>query len=102
MEENYVNPPTQPVQQSTQTQYVPPVQQLAPSTEIGLGDWLITMLLLAIPVLNIIMLFVWGFGGGTPPSKANFAKAALIWMVIGVILSLMFMSSLAALFAGFR
>lgn len=45
-------------------------------------DWLVTMLILIIPVVNLIMLFVWAFGGGANPSKSNYAKAALLWMVI--------------------
>lgn len=59
-------------------------------------DWLITMLIMIIPVVNLIMLFVWAFGGGVNPNKANYAKAALLWMVIGFVLSLVFMF----LFAG--
>ncbi|WP_088830793.1 hypothetical protein [Paenibacillus tyrfis] len=45
-------------------------------------DWLVTLLILIIPVVNLIMLFVWAFGGGANPSKSNYAKAALIWMAI--------------------
>ncbi|WP_010495241.1 hypothetical protein [Paenibacillus elgii] len=59
-------------------------------------DWLITMLIMIIPLVNLIMLFVWAFGGGENPSKANYAKATLIWMVIGFAFSLVFM----ILFAG--
>ncbi|MCP3774091.1 hypothetical protein NLX71_12335 [Paenibacillus sp. MZ04-78.2] len=59
-------------------------------------DWLITMLIMIIPLVNLIMLFVWAFGGGENPSKSNYAKATLIWMVIGVALSIVFM----ILFAG--
>jgi len=68
--------------------------------EISLGDWVLTLLILAIPLLNIVMLCVWAFGGGTHPSKSNFAKAALLWMVIGFVLSIMFMSSLIAALGG--
>lgn len=49
---------------------------------ISTGDWVLTFLISAIPIVNIIMLFVWGFGAGTPASKSNWAKAALIWMAI--------------------
>ena len=45
---------------------------------VSTGDWVLTLFLTAIPIVGIIMLFVWGFGSGTNPSKANFAKAALI------------------------
>jgi heme/copper-type cytochrome/quinol oxidase subunit 2 len=49
---------------------------------VALGDWMITMLICVIPIVNIIMLFVWGFGSNTHPSKANWAKATLIWFAI--------------------
>lgn len=53
---------------------------------VSVKDWMLTILLMAIPVVGIIMLFVWAFGGGTNPSKANFAKASLLWAVIGVVI----------------
>jgi hypothetical protein len=49
---------------------------------VALGEWMITMLICAIPIVNIIMLFIWGFGSNTQPSKANWAKATLIWFAI--------------------
>ncbi|KIL42345.1 hypothetical protein SD70_01315 [Gordoniibacillus kamchatkensis] len=57
---------------------------------ISLKEWMITILLLAIPLVNIIMLFVWAFGGGANPSKSNYAKAALIWAAIGIVLYIIF------------
>jgi heme/copper-type cytochrome/quinol oxidase subunit 2 len=53
---------------------------------VTLGEWMITMLIMVIPVVNIVMLFVWAFGDGTNPSKSNWAKAQLIWMLIFVVL----------------
>ena len=50
------------------------------------GDWMATILIMAIPIVNIIMLFVWAFASGNPASKANWAKATLIWMLIGIAL----------------
>lgn len=67
---------------------------------VRVGEWVITILLLAIPIVNLVMLFVWSFGGGANPSKANFAKASLIWMVIGIILTIIFYTIFgAAMFA---
>ncbi|MGK0413401.1 MAG: succinate dehydrogenase/fumarate reductase cytochrome b subunit [Polaribacter sp.] len=50
------------------------------------GEWFLTFLITSIPVIGFIMLFVWAFGGGINESKANFAKAALIWfaLIIGI------------------
>jgi len=46
------------------------------------GDWMLTYLISAIPVVGIVMLFVWAFGSGTNINKANWAKASLLWGLI--------------------
>ena len=58
--------------------------------EVTLGEWMITLLLSFLPIVNIVMLFVWAFGSNTNPSKANWAKATLIWMAIGIVLAILF------------
>ena len=64
---------------------------------ISVGDWVITLILTGIPFVGFIMLLVWAFSSSTPVSKANFAKAALILMVIGFVLLMVFWGSLVAL-----
>lgn len=56
---------------------------------VSIGEWIVTFIILIIPLVNIIMLFVWGFGGSTNPSKANYCKAMLIMAVIGIVLSVL-------------
>ena len=56
------------------------------SSIISVGDWVVTFIITAIPIVNIVMLFVWAFGGNTNPSKANWAKASLIFMLFAVVL----------------
>lgn len=51
---------------------------------VTVGNWLLTYLLMCIPVVNLVLLLVWAFGSETPVSKANWAKASLIWMLIGI------------------
>ncbi len=53
-----------------------------PEDPVKVSEWLLTMLVLAIPCVNLIMLFVWGFGGSEKRSKSNYCKASLIWMAI--------------------
>lgn len=48
------------------------------------GEWFIAILITAIPVVGIVMLFVWAFGSNTNVNRANWAKASLIWIAIGI------------------
>uniref|UniRef100_UPI00406D27ED hypothetical protein n=1 Tax=Psychrobacillus sp. FSL K6-4046 TaxID=2921550 RepID=UPI00406D27ED len=52
------------------------------STEMTVMEWIITMLIMAIPIVNLVMLFIWGFGN--PDPRRNFARASLIWMAISI------------------
>ncbi len=72
------------------------------SEPVKTGDWVLTMLIMAIPIVGFVMLFVWAFGSGTKPSKANWAKASLIWMLIAVgFYAILFASFGVAFFTGF-
>lgn len=79
-----------------------PVQQ---STEgktpvISVGEWMLITLILAIPLVNIVMLFVWAFGGGANKTKANYCKATLIWIAIVIVIWIFFFSSIMGMMAG--
>jgi len=37
-----------------------------------IGEWIITFIITYIPIVGIVMLFVWAFGGDTHPSKKTF------------------------------
>lgn len=63
---------------------------------VTLGDWIVTFILQAIPVVNIVMLFVWAFSSTTPDSKKNYARAALIFVAIGIVLSIIFSGAILA------
>lgn len=52
---------------------------------MSLGQWMITLLITSIPCVNIVMLFVWGFGAGNENRK-NFCKAVLIFAAIGIVI----------------
>lgn len=64
---------------------------------MSVTDWLITLIVTAIPMVGFIMLFVWGFGGNSPTAKANWAKAALILYAIGVVFLVLFYGTIAGL-----
>ena len=68
-------------------------QQNLPGTvtnEVSVGDWIVTILITAIPIVGLIMLFVWAFGDSAPPSKKNWAIATLIWYAIMIVLMIVF------------
>jgi len=66
-----------------------------------IGDWLITFLIQAIPLVGFVMLFVWAFGDGTHPSKKTWAQASLIMMVIVIVLMIIFFAALWSIFSSF-
>lgn len=63
--------------------HVKPEREIPPEAPvISVKSWMLTMFLLAIPIVNIVLLFVWAFGRVANPSKTNYAKAYLLWMAI--------------------
>ena len=54
------------------------------SETVTMGEWFVMFLLLCIPIVNIVMLFVWAFGSDTKPSKANLCKLQLLIAAIGI------------------
>ena len=65
---------------------------------ITFGDWMLTKLILCIPVVNLVMMFVWAFGDGKK-SKSNIFKAELVWLLISSVLSIILLIVFFAMFA---
>ncbi len=55
---------------------------------VTIGEWFVTGLIMCIPIVNIVMMFVWAFGSNTKPSKANFFKLSLIMAAISIVLGI--------------
>lgn len=68
------------------------------SQVVTVKEWLISLLIMLIPIVNIVMTFVWAFGDGNK-SKSNFFKASLIFAVISIALSIVFSGLFISLFA---
>ena len=95
-------PPVHPV--SPPPAYTPPVQTAPPrpqgyapaqprsypgqpaSEPLSVGQYIGMFLLLCVPLLNIILLFVWSFGGSVNLNRKNFARASLIISAVMVLL----------------
>ncbi len=59
------------------------------SATVSILDWVLTMIVMAIPCVNVIMLFVYAFTGDKE-SKKNFFKARLILIAASIIASIIF------------
>ena len=65
---------------------------------VKVGEWMLTYLLAVIPIVGLVMLFVWAFGGNANPSKANWAKASLLWGAIVLVLYIVIIIAFGAAF----
>ena len=58
---------------------------------ISTGNWIVTLIILAVPLVNIVMLFYWAFSASTYPSKRTYARANLIVGAAALALYLVFL-----------
>lgn len=97
--DNYQKPPENP---STPGFGYQQHQEVSPV--ISVKEWMIMTLIMIIPIVNIVMMFVWAFGEGNP-TKKNYYKAALIWaaivIVIYIIIFVVFIAAAASSVANF-
>lgn len=101
---NYSSPPAPPYSSTAPS---PPSYNNNPWQQservITVGEWMMMMLVLCIPLVNIIMMFVWAFGNDGSQTKSNYYKAALIWTGIVTVIYVLFLVIFgAAMFSGFN
>ena len=53
---------------------------------ISVGNWIVTFIVLSIPLVNLVVLAYWAFGNSALPSKRNFAQAAFVLCCVGILL----------------
>ena len=58
---------------------------MAEDDHVGVGEWLIFHIIVAIPVLNLIMLIYWACSSSTKISKQNFVRSYLILLGVGIL-----------------
>lgn len=71
----YQNAYQNPYQNNSQMELEEPVK---------ISEWVLAMVLMMIPCVNIIMMFVWAFSSTEKKSKSNFFKAYLIFFGISM------------------
>ena len=52
------------------------------------SKWFWSLLVLNIPIVGFVMLFVWAFGSDAD-ERQGFARATLLWGLVGLVLSLL-------------
>ena len=80
--------PPQPIIQN----FSAPVQD----ETVTMGEWFGYLVLMAIPICNIIMMFIFAFNPKIKPSKANLARLQLLFLAIGVGIGIIVLIILAA------
>ena len=73
-------------QPMNQGQYTPPMIPAMNTEPLTVGSYLLMFVIMSLPLINLIMLFVWGFGDSNENRK-NFARAGLIMIAISIVLS---------------
>jgi hypothetical protein len=71
----------------TQENQIPSTQPVLYSQDervMTVTDWFLTVLVLALPLVNIIMAIVWAASSTTNLNKRNYCRAILIWAAIGL------------------
>ena len=74
-------------QHTYQNAYQNPYQnnsQMELEEPVKISEWVLAMVLMLIPCVNIIMMFVWAFSSTEKKSKSNFFKAYLIFFGISM------------------
>jgi len=66
---------------------------------MSVKDWLVTLLIMAIPMIGIVMLFVYAFGNNENVNRQNWAKAQLIMLAIVLVLVLLVLVIFGSIFA---
>jgi len=83
---NNQSEPTSPVREYHHTPEPAPV--------VSLGEWIVTLLIMSVPLLNVIMIIIWAADSKTNPNKSNWAKATLIIVAIQIILLMFFIGTI--------
>ncbi|HCS73446.1 MAG TPA: hypothetical protein DIW17_06185 [Clostridiales bacterium] len=90
----------EPAAYQSQQQYTAPAQTAAKAASnetLGVFGYILTMLGLSIPIVGIILVFVWAFGANTNLARKNFSRAVLILGVIGIVFAIALASTIQSI-----
>lgn len=99
-------PPNQPPYQQQYQQPYQPQQNYNPypgqlnAPVVPVGTWIVTFLLMLIPLVNLIMLIVWAASGTENPNRKNWAIATLLMYVIYIVLFMLMGTAIMGMLGG--
>ena len=65
-------------------------------TADSVGSWMLTILLAGLPIFGLVYILILAFGSGRSASKKNWARATLVWGIIGSVLVLVLYAVMGA------
>lgn len=65
-------------------------QNEASREPLSTGSYFLMFLLMAIPIVNLVFLIYWAVGKQVNVNRKNFSRAALIYVIIGMVLAVVF------------
>ena len=84
------------VEDNNREMFKEPVRRSNVEEPMSLGDWIITLLITYIPVVGFIMTIVWALTASNT-SKKNFARANILFMIIGFVFVVLMSGCAAAM-----
>ena len=67
------------------------------SSIMSVLDWFITFGILIIPIVGIVMIFVWAFSENGKKDRINFAKAFILFVIALIVINVVFYIIIGAL-----
>jgi hypothetical protein len=73
------------------------VNEHADTRPMTVGEWMLTLLVLAIPLVNLVMYLVWALSGTGNVNRRNFCRASLYWflIILGIVLAYLVLAGVA-------
>ena len=81
----------------------PQAPQMDLEEPMRMGEWMITLLIMMIPCVNLVMMFVWAFSKTEKKSKSNYFKASLLMsaIIFGIYLVMVILIAAIGIAAGY-
>lgn len=74
------------------------VNEYADTRPMTVGGWMLTLLVLAIPIVNLVMYLVWALSGAGNVNRRNFCRASIYWflIILGFYISFLLLAGIAS------